>query len=113
VDPRRDVILTGIGGQGIQLCAKVLATHPAVAQVAVVGLPDASWGELVCAAIVVNPGAALPTVDELRSHVASKLVGPKQPRVVVEVDAIPRTDATGQIRRRRVRDAIVADGLVS
>ena len=37
----------------------------------VVGLPDARWGEVVCAAIVVRPGATLPTVEELRAHVAS------------------------------------------
>ena len=41
-------------------------THPAVAEVGVVGLPDERWGELVCAVIVVRPGATLPTVDELR-----------------------------------------------
>ena len=86
-----------------------LLSHPAVKEVGVVGLPDASWGEIVCAAIVVNPGATLPTVAELRAHVASRLVGPKQPRAVVQVDALPRTDATGQIRRRRLRDSIVAE----
>ena len=61
----------------------------------------------------VTEHATLPTVEELRAHVASSLVGPKQPRMVVQVDALPRTDATGQIRRRRVRDTIVAEGLAS
>jgi fatty-acyl-CoA synthase len=86
-----------------------LRSHPAVQDVAVVGLPDDRWGELVCAAIVVRPGATLPTVDELRAHVGSALIGAKQPRVVVQVDALPRTDATGQVRRRRLRDQIVAE----
>ncbi len=90
-----------------------ILSHPAVAEVGVVGLPDARWGEIVCAAIVLEPGATLPTVDELRVHVATTLVGPKQPRAVVQVDALPRTDATGQIRRRRLRDGLVADRRVT
>ena len=58
--------------------------------------------------MVVAPGATLPTVDELRAHVAGALVGPKQPRAVVQVESLPRTDATGQIRRRALRDELVA-----
>jgi acyl-CoA synthetase (AMP-forming)/AMP-acid ligase II len=93
----------------VEVEAAVL-THPAVAEVGVVGLPDPRWGELVCAAIVARPGATVPTVEELRAHVASRLVAAKHPRVVVAVEQLPHTDATGQIRRAALRARILADG---
>jgi acyl-CoA synthetase (AMP-forming)/AMP-acid ligase II len=76
---------------------------------AVWSLPDDRGAELVCAAIVLRPGATRPPVDDRRAHVDGALIGAKQPRVVVQVDALPRTDATGQVRRRRLRDQIVAE----
>ena len=52
----------------------------------------------------------MPTVEELRAHVASRLVAAKHPRVVVAVEQLPHTDATGQIRRAALRARILADG---
>ena len=73
-----------------------------------VGLPDDRWGEMVCAAIVVRPDADAPHGRRAARARGVDARRPKQPRVVVQVDALPRTDATGQIRRRRLRDEIVA-----
>ena len=86
-----------------------ILTHPAVAEVGVVGLPDAQWGELVCAAIVPKPHARVPTVEELRAHLGARLVAPKHPRVVVAVERLPHTDATGQIRRAALRRELIGD----
>jgi acyl-CoA synthetase (AMP-forming)/AMP-acid ligase II len=85
-----------------------ILTHPAVSDVGVVGLPHDRWGEVVCAAIVVRPGANAPSVDELRAHVASRLAAHKHPRVVVTMDRLPRTDATGQVRRAALRDDVAS-----
>jgi acyl-CoA synthetase (AMP-forming)/AMP-acid ligase II len=76
-----------------------LADHPALADVAVVGVPDPQWGETVCAAIVVRPGVHAPDVDALRDHAAPRLAKFKLPRRIVVVDEIPRTPATRQVQR--------------
>jgi acyl-CoA synthetase (AMP-forming)/AMP-acid ligase II len=81
---------------------------PGVREVAVVGLPDARWGEVVCAAVVPAAGGSVPNLAAVRAHVAGRLAPFKQPRRIAVVDAIPRTPATGQIQRSRVRDAILA-----
>jgi fatty-acyl-CoA synthase len=72
---------------------------PGVLDAAVVGLPDDAWGEVVCAAVVVADGAGAPVLDELRQRLAGTLAPHKLPRRVVVVDAVPRTAATGQVRR--------------
>jgi len=79
-----------------------------VLDVAVVGLPDERWGEVVCAVFVMDPDVGAPDVATVRGHAASRMAGFKQPRHVITVPAIPRTAATGQVQRARIRDEILA-----
>jgi acyl-CoA synthetase (AMP-forming)/AMP-acid ligase II len=76
-----------------------LAGHPGVAEVVVVGLPDSTWGEVVCAVVVADDGAG-PTLEELRARCAGHLATFKQPRALRVVEALPRTASTGQVQRR-------------
>lgn len=103
----REVIRTGGETVAPFEVEQALRDLPDVRDVAVVGLPDPTWGEVVCAVLVLAPGAAAPDVTTLRRHVADRLAGFKQPRRVAVVSEIPRTPATGQIQRSRIRDALL------
>ena len=94
----RDVIRTG-GETVVPLEVEtVLADHPRVGDIAVVGLPDAQWGEVVCAVVVA--ASEPPTLEELVAHCDGRLARFKQPRRLAVVDRIPRTPATNQVQRR-------------
>jgi fatty-acyl-CoA synthase len=95
----RDVIRTGGETVAPPEVEHVLGAHPAVAEVAVVGVPDVQWGEVVTAVVVVRPGADAPNLDALRAFCAGRLASFKHPRRLALVDALPRTAATGQIQR--------------
>ncbi len=79
----------------------VLALHPAVAEVAVAGVPSAEWGEEVVAWVVVADGQVCPDVDELRTFARDHLAAYKLPRRVVAVDALPR-NALGKVIRHEL-----------
>jgi acyl-CoA synthetase (AMP-forming)/AMP-acid ligase II len=95
----RDVIRTGGETVAPPEVEAVLAGHPAVGEVAVVGVPDPEWGEVVTAVVVVADGSDAPDLDALRTFCAGRLASFKQPRRIALVDALPRTAATGQIQR--------------
>jgi acyl-CoA synthetase (AMP-forming)/AMP-acid ligase II len=96
----RDVIRTGGESVAPIEVEAVVADHPAVDDVAVVGLPHDVWGEVVCAVVVVVAGRPSPTVEQLRAHCGGRLAPYKHPRQVMVVDAIPRTLSTQQVQRR-------------
>jgi len=85
----------------------VLADHPALAEVAVVGVPDPQWGELVCAVAVARAGTS-PTLASLQAHCAGRLAPFKKPRRLELVAALPRTAATGQLQRTLLVEQILA-----
>jgi acyl-CoA synthetase (AMP-forming)/AMP-acid ligase II len=85
-----------------------LADHPALADVAVVGVPDPQWGETVCAAIVVRDGHVAPDLEALRAHAGATLAKFKLPRRVAVVAEIPRTPATLQVQRALLVEQITS-----
>ena len=94
----KEVIRTGGESVAPSEVEAVLATHPAAAEVAVVGIPDPQWGEIVCAVVVPAPGTT-PTLPDLQKHCEGRLAGFKKPRRLELADALPRTPATGQVQR--------------
>ncbi len=105
---RRQAVIRS-GGESVSPSEveSVLRDFPGVSDVAVVGLPDDTWGETVCAVLVLHPGATAPTVEQLRAHVAGRLAAFKQPRRIAVVTRLPRTSATGQIQHSRIRESLL------
>jgi len=101
VDRIRDVINTGGVLVASREVEEVLFTHPAVSEVAVVGLPDAKWIEAVTAFVVLRPDHV---VDEatLLGHAREHLAPYKLPKKVLFVDTLPRNTA-GKLLKRELR----------
>lgn len=104
VDRVKDMIITG--GENVYSVEveNALASHPNVAEVAVVGRPDEKWGEVVVAFVTAASSPA-PTLDELREHLATRLAPYKHPRDLRILDALPR-NATGKLVKTALRDSL-------
>ena len=101
---RSDIIVSG--GENVYPAEveRVLRTHPAVADVCVVGVPSPEWGQAVAAQVVVRPEQSLLPAD-LLAYGRSQLAGYKLPRRLQLVDALPLT-ASGKVHRRAVAAAL-------
>ncbi len=100
-DRIKDMIVSG--GENIYPIEveEVISQHPAVVEVAVIGVPDEQWGEMVKALIVVAPGAAVEP-DELVGFARERLAGYKLPRSVEFVAELPHSPA-GKVLKRELR----------
>jgi O-succinylbenzoic acid--CoA ligase len=101
IDRRHDLIISG--GENIYPAEieAVIAAHPAIAEVAVVGKPDARWGAAPVA-FVVSRTPDRPAETEIADWIASRLAPYKHPRHIVWIDALPR-NAAGKVRRDELR----------
>jgi acyl-CoA synthetase (AMP-forming)/AMP-acid ligase II len=100
-DRKKDVIITGAENVSSIEVEDTIFTHPAVVEVAVIGVPDEKWGETVKALVVLTDGAAV-TEAELIAFCKQRLAGYKAPTSVEFRTAIPRT-ATGKVQKFKLR----------
>jgi acyl-CoA synthetase (AMP-forming)/AMP-acid ligase II len=100
-DRKKDVIISGGENVSSIEVEDVLTSHPAVREVAVIGIPDEKWGELVTA-LVVTDGSEV-TADELITHARASLAGYKCPKRIEFVETLPRT-ATGKLQKFKLRE---------
>jgi acyl-CoA synthetase (AMP-forming)/AMP-acid ligase II len=99
-----DVIVRGGENLSPGEIEDVLLDHPAVADAAVVGVPDEEWGEGVAAAIVLKAGASA-SAEEIRDWVKKHMRSSRVPQVIRFEDELPYNE-TGKLLRRKVRDAL-------
>jgi acyl-CoA synthetase (AMP-forming)/AMP-acid ligase II len=100
-DRKKDVIISGGENVGSIEVENAVFSHPDVLEVAVIGVPDAKWGELVMALVVKKAESPL-TEAELIAYVKTKLAGYKCPKKVEFRNALART-TTGKLQKFKLR----------
>jgi len=100
-DRVKDMIITGGENVYSPEVEQTVAEHPAVADVAVIGIPDDHWGETVKAVVVLRPGHQA-TEQEIIGFARDRLAHYKCPRTVEVIDALPR-NPSGKVLKRKLR----------
>jgi fatty-acyl-CoA synthase len=101
VDRFKDMYKSGGENVAPAEVERVLATHPDIVDVAVIGVPDSKWGEVGKAFVVVRAGGAV-TLEDVREHCARQIARYKAPHHLVVVSELPR-NTTGKIVKSRLR----------
>jgi acyl-CoA synthetase (AMP-forming)/AMP-acid ligase II len=106
-DRRKDVIISGGENVSSIEVEDAIFSHPDVTEVAVIGIPDQRWGELVMALVVKVPGAEL-TEEDVIAYTKTKLAGYKCPKRVEFRDVLART-TTGKLQKFKLREPFWGD----
>lgn len=106
VDRYKDIVKTGGETVSSLRVESVLAQHPAVAIAAVVGTPDARWGECVTGVVVLRENATA-TAEELIAFCRERLAGFETPKAIVFLPELPQT-VGGKILKYRIRQSLAA-----
>jgi len=101
-DRKKDMIISGGSNIYPREIEEVICGHPAVYEVAVIGIPDVKWGESVKALVVTRPGAST-TEPEIIEHVRQHLGSYKKPQSVEFLAELPK-NAYGKILKRELRE---------
>ena len=104
VDRSKDLIISGGSNIYPREVEEVLLRHPQVREAAVVGLPDAEWGEVAVAVVAAQPGAR-PGEGELDALCLQHIARFKRPKRYVFVDELPK-NATGKVLKRELRERL-------
>jgi long-chain acyl-CoA synthetase len=103
VDRKKDMIITGGENVFSTEVENVVYTHPAVLEAAVVGVPDATWGEAIKAIVVLKPGASA-TEEEIIAYCRSRIAHFKVPRSVDFYEGALPKSGSGKILKRELRE---------
>jgi fatty-acyl-CoA synthase len=101
-DRKKDVIITGGENVSSIEVEDAIFSHPEVSEVAVIGVPDEKWGEMVMALVVTTEGSSL-TGPEVIAYTKTKLAGYKCPKAIEFRDSLART-ATGKLQKFKLRE---------
>lgn len=101
VDRKKDLVITGGVNVYPREIEEVLFAHPAIADVAVIGVPDDKWGERLKAIVVPKPGAKV-SAEDIAAFCEGKLAGYKIPKDIGTVTALPR-NANGKVLKTELR----------
>ncbi len=107
----KDVIIRGGANVSPREVEEVLIREPRIREVAVIGLPDEYYGEVVCVCVIPKPGEK-PTVDEIQAYLKTRIASYKLPSRVVMLNEFPR-NSMGKVRKEVLKERVLRSTDVS